>query len=385
MKTKLIILLMLCTWVMSCTDDNVVNNESSERNLSHTDNLFEKKKQFAIALSNVLENHKDVRLLIKEEACKQIDFDYDVLYIMVKDIPLENGNTLKGYLNNLLKEDILDDLENEIPTLTIYVPDLLDGFSALTWDVDQQVPEVAVNIKNNNNVVIYNSKGEEDIVTGDLIPNFPVVVVKENNKIVTNPDRVINNDLTRSSGILPSGLYFLDSALDNTRNIKARTNSDFKYTNSPTDADISSWDTAYDTFGSTSEYWQRDNIYYGLTKTNQRGYFNYNISEHIVGFEVADPSKAMDAYNIISDQSGDPKLNTNWIGQSSRPKDPHPNYPFWSVGNFIFLVKFYVANTGGPASEIQKIFTVSPLDLFEMRMESSKLLDYNKIHSRRGR
>lgn len=44
------------------------------------------KQKFSSALVKVLGQNEEVRSLIKEEALKQIDFDYDVLYCLIKAI-----------------------------------------------------------------------------------------------------------------------------------------------------------------------------------------------------------------------------------------------------------------------------------------------------------
>lgn len=44
---------------------------------------------------------KAVRKLIKEEAIKQFDYDYDVLYMLVKDKKLSGGGTLEEFLSNV--------------------------------------------------------------------------------------------------------------------------------------------------------------------------------------------------------------------------------------------------------------------------------------------
>ena len=62
-------------------------------NLANT----EIKKEFGAALAKVLKDSPAVRKLIKDEALKQIDFDYDVLYLLVKDEILSDNTTLEEH------------------------------------------------------------------------------------------------------------------------------------------------------------------------------------------------------------------------------------------------------------------------------------------------
>lgn len=66
----------------------------SGTSVSIDDNLS-LKKDFSIALAKVLSENQDVRDLIKKEALKKIDFDYDVLYQLVNKEELSEGKTLE--------------------------------------------------------------------------------------------------------------------------------------------------------------------------------------------------------------------------------------------------------------------------------------------------
>ena len=74
------------------------------------------KQKFSSALVKVLGQNEEVRSLIKEEALKQIDFDYDVLYCLIKDKQLKNGVTLEEYLEKYLTSDELKCIHKQLPT-----------------------------------------------------------------------------------------------------------------------------------------------------------------------------------------------------------------------------------------------------------------------------
>ena len=87
--TAPLILLM----IVSCyndkfdTIDNLSLVEDNNIELKQESNL---KSKFSLALAKVFAENKDVRKLIKREALKQFDYDYDVLYMLVKDKKMEN-------------------------------------------------------------------------------------------------------------------------------------------------------------------------------------------------------------------------------------------------------------------------------------------------------
>ena len=92
-----------CNESLNDIDKNVVSATFLEQSES---NLILKQK-FSSALVKVLGQNEEVRSLIKEEALKQIDFDYDVLYCLIKDKQLKNGVTLEEYLEKYLILTIL--------------------------------------------------------------------------------------------------------------------------------------------------------------------------------------------------------------------------------------------------------------------------------------
>src|SRR5688500_18373878 len=79
---------------------------------------------FARLLSKAVEE-KEVRDLLKNEAQKRFDADWDVLYVMVKNKPLPSGRTLEQHLQKLSAEintgQSLQQMEDNIQLLTILV------------------------------------------------------------------------------------------------------------------------------------------------------------------------------------------------------------------------------------------------------------------------
>src|SRR5690625_940301 len=176
----------------SCSDDlllesqiaNAHNNEISNRKPSEDDNYLYKKK-FTIALHKAMNENEKLREFLKVESQKQFNKDYDVLYGYVRDKLVGDvtfRETLLPYFEN---EEELINIENTIETLTIFIPSLpINSFSAETWDTANDVPLVAIRLLNNEKTPLISSDGESYLLDHDVIPGFPVVVIKENERII---------------------------------------------------------------------------------------------------------------------------------------------------------------------------------------------------------
>ena len=102
-------------------------------------------ENFAKALAVVLHENEECRDLIKTEALKKINHDYDVLYMLVKDKELNNGATLTSLMLDHISSEDLEFMIKSFPTLTIFVPSLPENsFSCDSWDIQTQIPDVAI-------------------------------------------------------------------------------------------------------------------------------------------------------------------------------------------------------------------------------------------------
>ncbi len=160
---KTMLFLSLGLLITSCQNENLVS-QTSNSSANKPEIPFESinfnengklKLKFAEAFSNALIANKDLRRLVKEEALKQFDKDYDVLYALVKNKSLTPSDYLEKSSNktskNLLQksahaltlreallpffnsETELTEIEQKLPLLTIFVPELpLGAFSAAT-------------------------------------------------------------------------------------------------------------------------------------------------------------------------------------------------------------------------------------------------------------
>ena len=358
-----------CNESLNDIDKNVVSATFLEQSES---NLILKQK-FSSALVKVLGQNGEVRSLIKEEALKQIDFDYDVLYCLIKDKQLKNGVTLEEYLEKYLTSDELKCIHKQLPTLTLFVPTLPENsFSVHSWNTIDELPAVAVKVSDNNDVKIYYGNGETEVFPADIIPGFPVVVVKENERIVRNGEILSK---TVSENIEETNLIFVDEIFNNLHgkdlvNTKTRANRPDRpvplpKVDNPEDylpANMKKTYEAYKIYKNTTG-WQRDYIYYGITPTTDKGPFDYNMKEFLVGFELM--GDALGFYRKIADQDGDPKSSIPIGGVLPA----NSSIITWTEGEYEFKVTTYVGSKSTIGTEYKSFFRLKPDQLFRAEVE----------------
>jgi len=211
MKTlnlKSVFCLFVCIFMLSCKtnlSDDQINPKQGYKNARA--GLEEKeylKKSFAISLAKSLKESKMFREILKSEALKQFDEDYDVLYNFIKNKTLENNIKVKDLiLKNMDNRAKIKDIERLLPTLTIFVPSLpMESFSASKWNVETQIPKVAIRSFTSNDIPVIDSELNESVIPAKYIPGFPVVVVKENIRLIsknhidynrTNTNRILKD------------------------------------------------------------------------------------------------------------------------------------------------------------------------------------------------
>ncbi|GHH00017.1 hypothetical protein GCM10012319_66650 [Comamonas sp. KCTC 72670] len=310
----------------------------------------ELKAVFGKAFAPALADSPSLRKMIKDEALTKFDNDYDVLYHLIKERPLADGQTVRelllGYFENT---EHLSDVERELPLLTIFVPELPhNSFSADSWDTDTQIPVVGITSYKTNDVTLVDAKGEESIIAADLVPGFPVVVIKENERVipVTNnkPSAMAKGRILQASGSL--GFAFLADCFDGSR---ALDTSAASLTPTPDPKLLDAYNIYHGTDG-----WHRDYIYYNITPNQPRGPFSYSYQEHIRSFTmVGDPATA---FSKIADQTGDPGLVT--LG---------PPVGGWTGGSFEFKVRVLLNAKNGLGQELITYFSAHPSELFSLR------------------
>lgn len=106
MKKLFVVSLFLLAMLTACESDELfTENVEKETSVLSEEKGFYLKKTFGIALAELLEENCSVRKLLKEEASKMFDKDYDVLYHLIKDKMLDDGLTFRESLLKFYKNE----------------------------------------------------------------------------------------------------------------------------------------------------------------------------------------------------------------------------------------------------------------------------------------
>lgn len=372
--TKLLyISLFLSLAIMESCRKSSIEDKLSNPNavLGNLSNSVKTKEDFAKILAKAVAQEPDLRVFIKNKALTQFDLDYDILYQMVKNDIVSNNETFRQKLIKYSESsEDFSNIESSQPLLTIYVPNLPSGFSAKTWNTETQIPAVSTASVVNNKVEYYrgNESAMSEIVS--KIPGFPLLVVKDNERVIERKNNQQGIASTSTSKTFSSDAFsynFLSESFDNNTKPKKdslRVNRTFNFFPG-LDADVRTAYSNQQAYPNLS-LWQRDYVYYhidGIYTTT--GSLRTNVQEHIRSIRFNDGTTG---YHKISDQSGDPIAGAN--GQ-----------PAWGEGNYEFAVTVLINSTNGLGSTITKTFPVNASDLFDVTYTQSTSNYYviNKI------
>ncbi|WP_455668921.1 hypothetical protein [Phocaeicola sp.] len=360
---KFLFVLASTFFMLSCSQEEV--STSIENNQKELPELTTAQAQlkFAKLLSQAASNSIEVRSFLKEEALARFDNDYDIFYPLVKDKIVSGNKSFRDILLSYCKdENELAQIECSQLLLNILIPDLslFWDFNAKTWDINGT--EVSVLCRDDENDTLYENGENIGSLPKGEIPGFPCLVVKNNERLkVTNAN-------TRSGEIT---YEFIDEVFDGTKNAPQARHSDFDIDFQPTE-DLGKYVAkseimpsivkAWEEFKNVPNAYQRDYIYYGITKANTPGTLNRNIREKLYRFRIN-----ADAFGKIADSDQDPKLDT-----PSQPKRYLDNAEIlkriWTDGEFDFRFKSYIASEDGKdAMEHVLPFSVNPRDVFSIK------------------
>jgi hypothetical protein len=346
-----------------------------------------------------------LRKLIKKEAQKQFNKDYDVMYHFVKNSPLSNRfleksngsssyNTVRDLLLSYFESEAeLINIENQLPLLTIFVPELPENsFSAELWDTSdpEQVPVVAIRLDNSNEVPMIDVLNNfEYVLEQDVIPGHPVVVIKNNERLVVDNGK---HNFNNSTGVLNTGRGESLRFIDDNFNASITTDSPtiieddifggsggggsgggsctipFPYIPGRQNTVSPFLVNAHNIFdGVVSQAWQRDNIYYKLTPAvPTNSYVGGKFTEAISYFQLQGTPN--DVFSFMSNQSNssnpDPQAaNRNWTyGERKVP---------WTDGNFEIGISVTDNAKNRPNINAILAFDAKPSDLFSYTHESN--------------
>lgn len=307
---------------------------------------------FAKILAPALADNIELRELIKSEALKQFDNDYDVLYHHIRDLEI-NGETVSEILQDYAESpEQFNLIENQLPLLTIFVPELPSGFSADSWNVNTEIPKVAVALPQAE-IPFYDGYGNKTIIPKGRIPGFPIVIIKENERVEVNRLKLMaaksdgadahNFDSNINIGVSEKKFSF--NFIDDAFNGLAP-----PFIGSPAPSPIDQIiATARNLRSSDPSFWDRDYIYYNLSPNRGKGALRRNYREHIVNFRLNSP----DWLFSISDQPGDPTLP---LLDFDRP-------PSWTDGLLEFKIITLYNAKDGTGNTITKFINAKATDL----------------------
>lgn len=299
-------------------------------------------RDFSIALVKSLNQSNQLRQIIKSEALEAINLDPEVLVYKIKNLETETG-TVESLLNSNLNGRALSEIFDIMPTITVLVPELPEEeFNVENWEINSQIPAVAVRLFTANDTPIILNDYSQHVISKEIIPAFPVVVVKDN-------ERIISDRHSNFAGIEGDPFFTGESY-------------SFKFTSpyfskwfiKPIFADDQKLVDAYNHY-KTVDGWQRDYIYYGIEPANPNGPFVSDYRENIAAMTTGKP---MELYSKISDQTGDPFFNPII--------HPNGNMSHWKDGGYEFNFRL-TSNSKAGAGEFQSFkFPVKATDLFEL-------------------
>lgn len=317
--------------------------------------VYEAKTAFSEVLAKAVAKEVLLRQFIKEEALKKFDKDYDILYFIIKDVKLTDGETVnQKMLKYSDNPERFNKWVNDYPLLTIYVPEL-PNFNAQIWKTDSEVPLIAVSTDTKNKlVVIIDDKGMHQKINYDFVPGFPTLVVKENERVVLETEK-LKNDLKLYSPksdfpeffTAREGKRFMFLASDFNGSI-----SDISHQTRM----ISSTDVAPElvTAFTSGVEWHRDYVYYGITPANPNGIYSNDFQECLQSIMFLNPND----YYLVSDDADDPVASAEFYAETPN----HP--PMWVEGAFEFRMSILINAKNGAGQQLNKIFTAPGSQLF---------------------
>lgn len=288
MRKFIISLVVPLLLALSCTKvENQYLNESScdDQSLS----------EFASILSKALYAEPELRALFKEEALKRVDYDYDVVYSLIKDVEIKNGVVVEDVIRSYDEGNCLDHIVDAHPVLSVLIPDWSwvheDCFSVNEWDTSE--PELGVSyMSRGEHPVYFNGEYAFSMDDGEF-STAPILIVKDNDRIrAARRTKAGNDDV---SFIWDD---FKDLSENPIRTKASKEHTDFRVMELPYSRDTNilsvnvldgRLSTVYGETKTDDRFIQRDFIYYGLTSRADSGYLNHNYYERLYCFKL-DPN-----------------------------------------------------------------------------------------------
>ncbi len=283
-------------------------------------------------------NEEEVRKLIKEEALKKFNGDYDVLFQLVQNKEIKSKKSFHSVLSEFADSpQQFKEISDNLPLLTVYVPTF---FSAEKWNTATQVPIVAVRDEEDR-LIAFNSKGESVELSPKEEPNIPIVVVKLNDRVTakTLDAKSANGRIASDNFLFNNGrnsFYFIDESVNNVKP-KSKGGRLALYDSGLDPVVID----AYNRSIGCGNCYQRDWIYYGINPASgqNNGPLSYKFKEAITEIEPENTA-------VLNAMGG------------------------WDEGAFVINVNaMFSSRTATNKESPQKVIPVNSGDLFTYREE----------------
>jgi hypothetical protein len=276
--------------------DLSLNKTSAVKDAVSLENQNLLKEEFASLLSNVIKNDKETRLFLKEEAIKQFDLDYDILYHLIKDKKISNNESLHDKLLKYSNDKDLGKIESQFPLLTIFIPELPGGFSAETWDIENDIPAISTAIISDGKVTFHTSDGNLKTAEAKHIPGFRLLVLKDCERVQLEQTALKQQNSESGSRLSSSNFNyrFISDAFNGNINKLNKggmtTNSECVNCGLDPKVETSYW---LGVNNSASALWQRDYVYYTISPTSPNGPLDTRYQEHLTSIKF---NTGLDAY-----------------------------------------------------------------------------------------
>lgn len=348
-------------------------------------------RDFSIALSKVISTNESARVLLKSEAMRQFDNDYDVPFANASGMVVADGKTFAQMIQEALGETAtVEDILSLVPTLTIYVTDITwldpDGFRADRWDTSDRRVSVTYIGTDKECEKLYANGSFIGRIEPYTIPGGPVLIVKKSERVRAS--------VSTRSGEDVSYEYIAD-AYNPECNIP-----DTKYNNYYTGPYTWNWlegqtpgehaetmtismlnsinpdiISAYEMFKTHQYALQNDYICYGMTPDSLQGTLHNNVHLRLVRFKIH-PS----AFDYVIDEEGiDRKFTGNsWStddnghGASAEPSVSTVYSKIWSDGRLEIHVETYGLSGTTQYLLNEDAHNVDIADLFTVNQQSIK-------------
>ena len=373
--------LIIALFFASCEEQVLVDEHTPILGVNSSSTEAEK-IEFGRVLSKAISD-EEVRGVLKEEALKMFDMDYDVLLQLVKDKKLRNGQTFAQRLSSYAEsQKEFEKIISNNPLLTIFIPNL-NHFSAETWNTNAQVPIVGIvneyDKQEGRKMIGFTELGKRIELEYHTPPNRPIILVKDNERVmVSSKNKSSANSRfaeTRGSDILNTdeGTFYFTSenfngissdkeifdgqSLRAPRPVRQPLPGDPRPGGSPPRGSGGISCPGRDSKVQQAEQFRypRDYVYYGISPElgiNEGG-FNDDYREYITGLRLKSVATKNQLYN-----------------------DPATDYTDGQLEIFIKVV--YINNSGG-LSSTEKGVSVNIDDL--VYTSSNRSTSYTKTYS----